>query len=189
MPCHVLRFQSGIDLHFLLSCCRGFWPTRKPCARPLHHGLFARLRSEIPDERSHPRAFANEAGSCPMNGREKIASRVINSRQLSQIDFDLLVWTQRSAPGVFCFGNPRALEFARKFEPAYLAILVNRDAQLSVADVYGTDSAKATDRLRAREVTNWSGGKMRSAKNALAVCRKTGRLPGSDCTYTLLESQ
>ena len=63
-----------------------------------------------------------------MEGREKIASRVIDRRQLSQIDFDLLVWSQRSAPGLFCFGDPRALELAREFKPAYLAILVNRDA-------------------------------------------------------------
>lgn len=57
----------------------------------------SRLRSEIPDERSHhPHAFANEAGSCPMNGREKIASRVINSRQLFQVDFDLML-------GASCF--------------------------------------------------------------------------------------
>ena len=63
-----------------------------------------------------------------MKGREKIATWVINRRQLSQIDFDLLVWSQRSAPGLFCFGDPRALEPAREFEPAYRAIFVNRDA-------------------------------------------------------------
>ena len=63
-----------------------------------------------------------------MNGREKIAPSVINRRQLPQIDFDLLVWSQRSAPGLFGFGDPQALELARKFKPAYLAIFVNRDA-------------------------------------------------------------
>ena len=63
-----------------------------------------------------------------MKGREKIAPSVIDRRQLSQIDFDLLVWSQRSAPGLFCFGDPRALELAREFKPAYRAILVNRDA-------------------------------------------------------------
>jgi hypothetical protein len=63
-----------------------------------------------------------------MDGREKIASGVIDPRQLSQIDFDPSVWAQRSAPGVFCFSYPRALQPAREFEPAYLAVLVNRDA-------------------------------------------------------------
>jgi hypothetical protein len=63
-----------------------------------------------------------------MNGREKIASGVIDPRQLSQIDFDLSVWAQRSAPGVFCFGDPRTLEPARKFQPANRAIFVNPDA-------------------------------------------------------------
>jgi len=63
-----------------------------------------------------------------MNGREKIASGVIDPRQLSQIDFDLSVWAQRKAPGVFCFGHPRALQPAREFQPAYLAVVVNRDA-------------------------------------------------------------
>ena len=63
-----------------------------------------------------------------MKGREKIAACAIDRRQLSQIDFDLLFWAQRSAPGRFCFGDPRALELARKFKPAYVAIPVNRDA-------------------------------------------------------------
>jgi hypothetical protein len=63
-----------------------------------------------------------------MKGSKKVAPGVIDRRQLSQIDFDLLVWAHRSAPGLFGFGDPRALELARKFEPAYLAILVNRDA-------------------------------------------------------------
>ena len=63
-----------------------------------------------------------------MEGREKIASRVIDRRQLSQIDFDLLVGPPRSAPGLFCFGDPRALELAREFKPAYLVTLVNGDA-------------------------------------------------------------
>ena len=63
-----------------------------------------------------------------MKGREKIAPCVIDRRQLPQIDFDLLVWVQRSAPGLFCFRDPRTLEPARKFKPAYLAIFVNRDA-------------------------------------------------------------
>ena len=63
-----------------------------------------------------------------MKGREKITPRVIDRRQLSQIDFDLLAWAQRSAPGLFCFANPWALEPAREFKPAYLVILVNRDA-------------------------------------------------------------
>jgi hypothetical protein len=63
-----------------------------------------------------------------MYGREKIASGVIDSRELSQIDFDLSVWAHRRAPGVFCFRDPRALQPAREFEPAYLAVFVNRDA-------------------------------------------------------------
>ena len=63
-----------------------------------------------------------------MKGREKIAPCFIDRRQLSQIDFNLLVRSQRSAPGFFCFGDPRALESAREFEPACLAIFVNRDA-------------------------------------------------------------
>jgi hypothetical protein len=63
-----------------------------------------------------------------MKGREKIAPCVIDRGQLSQIDFDLLFWAQRSAPGLLCFSDPRTLELARKFKPAYLAILVNRDA-------------------------------------------------------------
>jgi hypothetical protein len=86
------------------------------------------LRSEIPDEGSQPHAFNDETGSRPMNGREKIASGVIDPRQLSQIDFDLSVWAQRKAPGVFCFGHPRALQPAREFQPAYLAVFVNSDA-------------------------------------------------------------
>jgi formate hydrogenlyase transcriptional activator len=111
-----------------------------------------------------------------MNGREKIASLVINSRDLSQIDFDLLVWTQRSAPGVFCFGNPRALELARKFKPAYLAILVNRDAQHSVANVYGTGRAKATDPLSARNGTNWSGGKDAECQECAGSLPENGQI-------------
>jgi len=63
-----------------------------------------------------------------MEGREKVASRVIDRRQLSQIDFDLLVWSHRRAPGLFCFSDPGALELAREFKPASLAILVSRDA-------------------------------------------------------------
>jgi hypothetical protein len=63
-----------------------------------------------------------------MEGREKIAARVIDRRQLSQINFDLLVRPHRRAPGLLCFSDPRALELAREFKPAYLAILVNRDA-------------------------------------------------------------
>jgi len=63
-----------------------------------------------------------------MEGREKVASRVIDRRQLSQIDFDLLVRSHRRAPGLFCFSDPRALELAREFKPAFLAVLVNRDA-------------------------------------------------------------
>jgi hypothetical protein len=63
-----------------------------------------------------------------MNGREKIAPSVIDRRQLSQINFDLLAWVQRGTPGLFCFGDPRALELAREFKPADLAIFVNRDA-------------------------------------------------------------
>ena len=63
-----------------------------------------------------------------MKGGEKIAPCLIDRRQLSQIDFDVLVWAQRSAPGTFCFVDPRALELAREFKPAYIAILVNRDA-------------------------------------------------------------
>jgi len=63
-----------------------------------------------------------------MKGREKIAPCVIDRRQLSQIDFDLLIWAQRSAPGPFCFCDPQTLELARKFKPAYVAIFVNRDA-------------------------------------------------------------
>ena len=86
------------------------------------------MRSEIPDEGSHPNAFDDETSPRPMKGREKIAPCVINRRQLSQIEFDCLVWALRSAPGLFRFGNPRALEFAREFEPAYVAIFVNRDA-------------------------------------------------------------
>jgi hypothetical protein len=86
------------------------------------------LRSEIPDEGSQPHAFNDETGPREMNGREKIASAVIDPRQLSQIDFDLSVWAQRKAPGVFCFGDPRALQSAREFQPAYLAFFVSRDA-------------------------------------------------------------
>jgi hypothetical protein len=63
-----------------------------------------------------------------MKGREKIAPCVIDQRQLSQIDFDLLIWAQRSSPGLFCFGDPRALELARELKPTYLAIFVDRDA-------------------------------------------------------------
>jgi hypothetical protein len=63
-----------------------------------------------------------------MEGREKIAPCVIDRRQLSQIDFDPLVGPQRNTPGLFCFGDPGALELAREFKPAYRAILVNRDA-------------------------------------------------------------
>ena len=63
-----------------------------------------------------------------MKGREKIAPCVIDRRQLSQIDFELSVWVLRSAPGLFCFGDPGALELACEFKPACLAIFVNRDA-------------------------------------------------------------
>jgi hypothetical protein len=63
-----------------------------------------------------------------MNGREKIASSVIEPGQLSQIDFDLSVWAKRSTPGVLCFGDPRTLEPAREFQPADRAVFVNRDA-------------------------------------------------------------
>ena len=63
-----------------------------------------------------------------MEAREKIAPRVIDRGQLSQIDFDLLIWSHRRAPGLFCFSDPGALELAREFKPAYIAILVNRDA-------------------------------------------------------------
>ena len=63
-----------------------------------------------------------------MKGREKIAPSVIDRRQLSQIDFDFLVWAQRGSPGLFCFSDPRALELAREFKPADRAVLVNRDA-------------------------------------------------------------
>jgi hypothetical protein len=63
-----------------------------------------------------------------MKGSEKIAPCVIDRRQLSQIDFDLSVWAHRSAPRLFGFGDPRALELAREFKPADLAIFVNRDA-------------------------------------------------------------
>ena len=86
------------------------------------------LRSEIPDEGSQPHAFNDETGPRQMNGREKIASGVIDPRQLSQIDFNLSVWAQRSAPCVFCFSYPRALQPAREFEPAYLVVFVNPDA-------------------------------------------------------------
>jgi hypothetical protein len=86
------------------------------------------LRSDIPDERSQPHAFNDETGPRPMNGREKIASGVIDPRQLSQIDFDLSVWAQRNAPGIFCFGHPRTLQPAREFQPAYIAVFVNPDA-------------------------------------------------------------
>ena len=86
------------------------------------------LRSEIPDEGSQPHAFDDETCSRQMNRREKIASGVIDPRQLSQIDFDLSVWAQRKAPGVLCFGHPWALQPAREFEPAYFAVFVNRDA-------------------------------------------------------------
>lgn len=63
-----------------------------------------------------------------MEGREKITPRVIDRRQLSQIDFDLLVRSRRRAPGLLCFSDPGALELAREFKPAYPAILVNGDA-------------------------------------------------------------
>jgi hypothetical protein len=63
-----------------------------------------------------------------MKGREKIAPCIIDRRQLSQIDFDLLVWSQPRAPGYFRLGDPRALELSGEFKPAYLAIFVNRDA-------------------------------------------------------------
>jgi|BogFormECP03_OM3_1039632.scaffolds.fasta_scaffold02583_1 hypothetical protein len=86
------------------------------------------LRSEIPNEGSQPHAFNDETGPREMNSREKIASGVVDPRQLSQIDFDLSVWAQRKAPGVFCFSDPRALQSAREFQPAYLAFFVNRDA-------------------------------------------------------------
>jgi hypothetical protein len=63
-----------------------------------------------------------------MDGCEKIASSVIDPQQLSQIEFDLSVRAQRSTPDIFCLSDPRALEPAREFQPAYLAIVVNRDA-------------------------------------------------------------
>jgi hypothetical protein len=63
-----------------------------------------------------------------MKGREKIAPCVINRRQLSQIDFDLLVWSQGNAPGLLCFSDPRTLKPAREFKPGYVANFVNRDA-------------------------------------------------------------
>jgi hypothetical protein len=50
-----------------------------------------------------------------MNGREEIASGIIDPSHLSQIDFDLQVRAQRRTPGIFCFGDPRAVEPARKF--------------------------------------------------------------------------
>jgi hypothetical protein len=63
-----------------------------------------------------------------MDGCEKIASSVIDPQQLSQIEFDLSVRAQRGTPDLFCLRDPRALEPAREFQPAYLAIVVNRDA-------------------------------------------------------------
>ncbi len=63
-----------------------------------------------------------------MDGREKIASGIIEPHHLPQIDFDLSVRAQRGTPGVFCFSDPRALEPAREFQLAYLVVFVNRDA-------------------------------------------------------------
>jgi len=63
-----------------------------------------------------------------MKNREKSATCAVDRRQLSQIDFDRLVWAQRTAPRLFCFGDPGTLELAREFKPAYVAIFVNRDA-------------------------------------------------------------
>ena len=91
-----------------------------------------------------------------MKGREQIAPCVIDRRQLSQIDLDFLVWLQPSAPGLFCFGNPRPLELTREFKPGDLAIFVNGDSQHIVADMSCTERANATGLLNARKVANWS---------------------------------
>ena len=118
-----------------------------------------------------------------MKGREKIAPCVIDRRQLSQIDFDCLAWSQGSAPGLLCFSDPRALELPREFEPAYRAIFVNRDAQHIVANVYGTESAKTTDLLNARKVRDWPEGKNGVCQEFAGSAPENGQMPGSGCSH------
>src|ERR1700756_5831756 len=92
-----------------------------------------------------------------MKRRQKIASVVIDGRQLSQIDFDLLVGSHRCTPSHLCLSHPGALELARQFKPAYLAIFVNRYPQHIVANVLCMERAKVANLLNAGKVVNWSG--------------------------------
>lgn len=80
------------------------------------------------DEPLHPHPLNDETDPSALDGCEKIASSIIEPRQLPQIDFDLSFRAQRGTPGVFRFGDPRAIEPARKFQPAYFPVFVNRDS-------------------------------------------------------------
>jgi hypothetical protein len=139
------------------------------------------LGTEFADERGHPHAFDDQAGSHPLHGREKIASSVINSCKLSQIDFDPSVRAQRATPGVLCFGDPRALKPARKFQPANRAIFANPDAQHNVANVYRTGRAKSADPLNNSRDKDLSAIATKpGCPSALARYQESGQMPGND---------
>ena len=97
------------------------------------------VQTEFADQRGRPHSL-DETGPRQMDGREKIASSIVDTRQLPQIDFDPLVWAQRGTPSVFCFGDPRTLEPAREFQPANITAFANRDSQHDVT--IGTMNAK-----------------------------------------------
>ncbi len=63
-----------------------------------------------------------------MHGSQKLAPRIVDTGDLSHVDFNFFARAGRREPHIFRFGNPGTAKFASEFQAALTVILMNCDS-------------------------------------------------------------
>ena len=63
-----------------------------------------------------------------MHGGQKLAPRIVDTGDLSHVDFNLFARAGRREPHVFHFGNPGTAKFARELQATSGVIFMNYDS-------------------------------------------------------------
>jgi hypothetical protein len=66
-----------------------------------------------------------------MHGTQTLAPRIVDTGNLSHVDFTFLARAGHGEPHIFRCGNPGAAKFAIEFQATLAAILKNCDSELT----------------------------------------------------------
>lgn len=96
---------------------KAFAPFRPPRAieRP--------LAGDFADQSVHPQAFCDQARAGLMHGCQKVLAGIVDTGNVSDVDFDCIGRALSRTPGGFGFINPGAAKSSHEFEatlPAFL---------------------------------------------------------------------